>query len=151
MANTFDFSTLIAILPQLGIFLLGAVVLLLDLFWKDEERSPFAYVTAAGLVIVGVISAIWARPGAAGQLVFGGMLRWDWMSFLFTMLFLFGGAVTSLFIRDYPQTGKQGEFYVLMLTSILDEPDGWRSRFDYAVPGNRDHLHSAVCVGGFSA
>ncbi len=119
MANTFDFSTLIAILPQLGIFLLGAVVLLLDLFWKDEERSPFAYVTAAGLVIVGVISAIWARPGAAGQLVFGGMLRWDWMSFLFTMLFLFGGAVTSLFIRDYPQTGKQGEFYVLMLTSIL--------------------------------
>lgn len=121
MTTGFDLNMLIPILPQIGIFLLGAIVLILDLIWKDDEdkSSPFAYVTAAGLLIIGVVTAVWSRPSAAGELIFGGMLRWDWMSFLFSLLFLFGGAVTALFIRNYPHTGKQGEFYVLMLTSIL--------------------------------
>ncbi len=109
-----------AILPQIGIFTLAILILMLDLILRTEKRQILAWITAAGLVLIGLLTILLARPTpTGGLLIFGGMLRWDWMSFLFTMLFLFGGAVTALLIKNYDEIGRQGEFYVLMLTSIL--------------------------------
>ncbi|RQW76676.1 MAG: NADH-quinone oxidoreductase subunit N, partial [Methanothrix sp.] len=109
-----------AILPQIGIFTLAILILILDLVLRVEKRQILAWITAAGLVLIGILTIVIARPTpAGGMLIFGGMLRWDWMSFLFTLLFLFGGAVTALLIKNYDEIGRQGEFYVLMLTSIL--------------------------------
>lgn len=109
-----------AILPQIGIFSLAILILILDLVIRAEKRQILAWLTAAGLVVIGILTVIFARPAPeGGMLIFGGMLRWDGMSFLFTLLFLFGGAVTALLIKNYDEIGRQGEFYLLMLTSIL--------------------------------
>jgi NADH-quinone oxidoreductase subunit N len=51
--------------------------------------------------------------------VWGGMLRWDWLGFTFSLLFIFGAAITSLFAMEVKQLGTRGEFYLLLLTSTL--------------------------------
>jgi NADH-quinone oxidoreductase subunit N len=111
---------ILAILPQIGLFVLGIAILILDLTVKEKKGEILSWVTALSLVVVAGVAVVWGRPPVeTGVLIFGGMLRWDWMSFLFTMLFLFGGAVTALLIRNHADVGSQGEFYLLLLTSIL--------------------------------
>jgi NADH-quinone oxidoreductase subunit N len=51
--------------------------------------------------------------------VFGGMIRFDWLGFFFKMLFLFGAAITALFLMDHEQVGPRGEAYLLLLASTL--------------------------------
>jgi NADH-quinone oxidoreductase subunit N len=118
-AGSIDLASIRAITPQLGLFLLGVVVFILDLVWKGDQRKRLSGITAAGLVLVGAASAIWGIPSADGSLVFGGMLRHDWLAFAFTLVFLFGGTITALLARNDEGTGKRGEFYLLMIISIL--------------------------------
>jgi NADH-quinone oxidoreductase subunit N len=47
------------------------------------------------------------------------MLRHDWLGFTFTLLFLFGAAITALFSMEFRQLGGRGEFYLLLLASTL--------------------------------
>jgi NADH-quinone oxidoreductase subunit N len=47
------------------------------------------------------------------------MIRQDWLSFTFSILFLFVAAVTCLFAMDVENLGKRGEFYLLLLASTL--------------------------------
>jgi NADH-quinone oxidoreductase subunit N len=47
------------------------------------------------------------------------MLRHDWLSFSFTLLFLFGAAMTSLFAMEMKPLGQKGEFYFLLLVSTI--------------------------------
>lgn len=118
-AGSFDISTIPAIAPQIGFFILGAVIFILDLIWKGEKRRILSWVTSAGLLFIGVLLALYFRPPETGTLVFGGMLRWDWLGYAFTMIFIVGGVITSLLMKDNPEAGKQGEFYLLMLISIM--------------------------------
>ncbi len=55
------------------------------------------------------------RPPALGR---DDALSTGW-AYTFTMIFLFGAAVTALLAMDYPELGGRGEFYVLMLASTL--------------------------------
>jgi NADH-quinone oxidoreductase subunit N len=117
---------LLGILPELGLVLLGALVLILDLSWKGEQRRKIAWVVFTGLLIVGGVAAYISNPGVALQqassqnvLIFNGMLRWDLMSWTMTLVFFFGGAITVLLAKDYDTLGKEGEFYLLLLTSML--------------------------------
>ena len=81
-------------------------------------------------------------------LIFGGMLRWDWMHWIMSMVFFFAGAITVMLVKDLDVLGKEGEFYLLLLTSILGMClMAGCNRSDYAVPGNRNHLHPAVYPG----
>jgi NADH-quinone oxidoreductase subunit N len=75
--------------------------------------------TAGGLLLVIVVALLVARPQGDARLVFGGMLRQDWLSFAFNLLFMFGAAITALFAMDMKDLGKKGEFYVLMLVSTI--------------------------------
>lgn len=111
---------LLAIIPEMGLVLLGALVLVLDLTWKGEQHRQIAWVTIIGLVAVGVLTAFLSQPyGGQNYLIFGGMLRWDWMRWMMSMVFFFGGAITVLLVKDLDELGKEGEFYFLLLTSIL--------------------------------
>jgi len=47
------------------------------------------------------------------------MLRHDWLGFSFTLLFLFGAALTSLFAMEMKSLGQRGEFYLLLLVSTI--------------------------------
>jgi NADH-quinone oxidoreductase subunit N len=58
-------------------------------------------------------------PGEMPVTMWGGMISFDWMSYIFTMIFLFGAGVTALLAMDYPELGGRGEFYVLMIASTI--------------------------------
>ncbi len=112
-------AMLLAILPEIGLVLLGALVLTLDLVWKGPIRHSLGWVTAAGLAVIAVLAVIFARPGTSPELIFGGMLRLDGLAFVFRLIFLIGAALTALFMVDQEPEGEQGEFYILMLVATL--------------------------------
>ncbi len=111
---------MMAILPEIGLVLLGTLVLILDLTWKGEQRRNIAWVTALGLAVIGVVTGFMSQPyGGNSYLIFGGAIRWDWMRWIMSLVFFFGGAITALLAKDLDNLGKIGEFYLLLLTSIL--------------------------------
>jgi NADH-quinone oxidoreductase subunit N len=112
-------SNILAILPEILLLLLGVLVLILDPFWKDESRRlNLGWLTAGGLLVVLAVSLALARPSAP-ILVFGGMLRYDWLGFAFKIFFIFGAAITSLFMMDVEGMGRRAEAYLLLLAATL--------------------------------
>ncbi|OGN98764.1 MAG: hypothetical protein A2Z71_00325 [Chloroflexi bacterium RBG_13_50_21] len=109
----------LAILPEILLVVLVGLILVLDAIWKPEIKRSLGWLTAGGLLIVMVISFFVATPQDQGRLIFGGMIRQDWLSFAFNILFMFAAAITALFAMDMKGVGQKGEFYVLMLISTL--------------------------------
>jgi NADH-quinone oxidoreductase subunit N len=108
-----------AVLPEIGLAVLALIVLAFDLVWHGKEKRNLGWLTAGGLLVVFVITLIFSRPGEESIQVWGGMLRHDWLSFSFTLLFIFGAAATSLFAMDIKTLGQKGEFYLLLLVSTI--------------------------------
>jgi NADH-quinone oxidoreductase subunit N len=119
ISGNFEAWMFLAILPEILLLVLAIVVIALELVLPREKHDNLGWVTAGGLAtIIGVSLAI-GRPGAEGQIVWGGMLRFDWLGFTFKILFLFSAAITALFAIDLKNLGRRGEFYLLMLASTL--------------------------------
>jgi NADH-quinone oxidoreductase subunit N len=116
---TFQPSMMLAVLPEFGLLLLGALILVLDVIWRDSIRKNLGWVTAIGLLILLALSVVLARPAAEPQLILGGMLRLDGTGFVFRLVFLMGAALTALFMVDQEPHGRHGEFYALLLVSTL--------------------------------
>ena len=112
-------SMILAILPEISLLVLAAVVMLMDLLWDEERRRNLGWLTAGGLGLILVVSLAVARPGLESVSIWGGMLRQDWLSFVFKMLFIFGAGITALFAMDMKDLGRRGEFYLLLLISTL--------------------------------
>jgi len=112
-------NDLLAILPEILILTVGILVLILDPFWKDENRRVgLGWLTAGGLTVVMVISLMFGRPGTE-SLAFGGMVRHDWLAFVFKMMFIFGAGITALFLMDVEKLNKRAEAYVLLLAATI--------------------------------
>ncbi len=109
---------LISILPEILLLALGIIILILEPFWKADERRGLGWLTAGGLLLTLIVSLLFGRPDQPVT-VLGGMLRFDWLGFFFKMLFLFGGAATALFLMDMEKVNRRGEAYVLLLASLL--------------------------------
>lgn len=117
--NSITLPMILGILPEILILALGLILLLFDALWGEERRRTLGWIAAFGLIAIAGITLIAARPAAQSTLLWGGMIRHDWMGFTFTILFLFGAAITCLFAMDMPQIGRRGEFYLLLLASTL--------------------------------
>jgi len=111
-------TTFASILPEILILILGMLVLIVEPFWKEEQRRNVGWLTAGGLLISMVISLLFGQPGAPTTTL-GGMVRFDWLGFFFKMLFMFAGAATALLLMDNEKVGDRGEGYLLLLASIL--------------------------------
>jgi NADH-quinone oxidoreductase subunit N len=107
-----------SILPEILILILGMLVLIIEPFWKDEQRRYVGWLTAGGLLTAMVISFLFAQPGEPVTTL-GGMVRFDWLGFFFKMLFMFAGAATALLFIDNEKVGHRGEAYLLLLASLL--------------------------------
>jgi len=59
-----------------------------------------------------------ARP-MDPNFVFGGMLRFDWLGYLFKMFFVFAAAVTALFFMDTDKLNQRAEAYLLLLAATI--------------------------------
>ncbi|HXQ34242.1 MAG TPA: NADH-quinone oxidoreductase subunit N, partial [Anaerolineales bacterium] len=108
----------ISILPEILILILGMLLLIVEPFWKDEQRRNAGWLTAAGLFIFMLISLVFGQPGEPIATL-GGMIRFDWLGFFFKMLFMFAGATTALLMLDSERLGNRGEAYLLLLASLL--------------------------------
>jgi len=107
-----------SILPEILILVLGMLVLIVEPFWKEEERRNVGWLTAGGLFISMLISLFFGQPGAPTSAL-GGMIRFDWLGFFFKLLFMFAGAATALLLMDNEKVGRRGEAYLLLLASLL--------------------------------
>ncbi len=107
-----------SILPEILILVLGVLLLVLEPFWKEENRRNAGWMTSGGLLAIMGISLLVGRPGDP-EVVFGGMIRFDWLGFFFKMMFIFAAGITALFMMDHEVLGKRGDSYVLLLSSLL--------------------------------
>lgn len=113
-----DLSMFIPILPEVLLLILGLVVLFLELISPKEAHRSLGWVTAIGAALI-ILLSLPTMPGKEAEFVWGGMLRYDWLSFTFKMLFLFAAGITALFAIDEAHLGYRGDFYLLMLASTL--------------------------------
>ncbi|MEK7327609.1 MAG: NADH-quinone oxidoreductase subunit N [Chloroflexota bacterium] len=113
------FSDLQPILPEIFLVLLAAVVMGLDLTLPESRRRQLGLVTAVGFFVAMALALIFALPGGEDALIFGGMIRHDFASFLFRMLFLFCGAITALLSLDVEGLGRKGEYYAILIGCVL--------------------------------
>lgn len=110
---------ILAILPEILILVVALLVLVLDPFWKEENRRvSLGWLTAGGLTAVMVISLLVGQPSQS-TLALGGMVRFDWLAFVFKMLFIFGAAITAIFMMDVENLGKRAEAYLLLLSATI--------------------------------
>lgn len=116
---SFEPTMYLAVLPQILLVVVMGLVLVFDVAWSEERRRNLGWVTFGGIFVTLLLTLGLARPSGEDALVWGGMLRHDWLSFLFTLLALFGAAVTTLLGMDIENLGRKGEFYLLMLASTI--------------------------------
>lgn len=112
-------TMLLSILPEICLLLLAVLILVVEPFAREDRRRNLGWVTAGGLLLALLVSVLIGRPGDPNVAVFGGMIRFDWLGFFFKMLFLFGAAITALFLMDHEQVGSRGEAYLLLLAATL--------------------------------
>jgi NADH-quinone oxidoreductase subunit N len=115
MFTSTDFAS---ILPEILLLILGMLVLIVEPFWKEEQRRNVGWLTAGGLLAAMVISFLFGQPGEPVTTL-GGMVRFDWLGFFFKMLFMFAGAATALLFIDHEKVGHRGEAYLLLLASLI--------------------------------
>ena len=110
-----DFTS---ILPEILILVVGILLLIVEPFWKEEQRRNVGWLTAGGLLASMVISLLFGQPGEPTTTL-GGMVRFDWLGFFFKLLFMFAGAVTALLLMENEKVGNRGEAYLLLLASLI--------------------------------
>ena len=115
---SFNTAAFLPILPQILLLILGAVILALDMIIPKQSNRNLGWVTAIGMGLI-LILMLPARPGSAPVLAWGGMISHDWLSYTFSMLFIFAAGVTALFAMDFEKLGSKGEFYLLMIASTI--------------------------------
>jgi NADH-quinone oxidoreductase subunit N len=115
----FDYVMVQSILPVIGLLILGIIIMIVDLSIPEDQKKVLGWISAIGLGSIIIASILFGRPGSEPELVWGGMLRFDWYGFVFQMLFLFGAAITSMVAMDVRDLGKRGEFYLLLLATTL--------------------------------
>ena len=116
--SPFEPAMLLAVLPEITLVILAALILLMDVIWRDRESTELGWLAAGGMLVAAILGLIFSRPGDQAVLILGGMLSYDWTSFVFRLLFLLGGALTALIATDRPSS-RYGEFCALLVVAVL--------------------------------
>jgi NADH-quinone oxidoreductase subunit N len=119
IAGAYQSSMLLQVLPEIGLVVLGGLILLFDLLWHKRQDRNLGLLTLVGLLGVTLLALVFARPPAQPQLIFGGMLRSDGSGYVFRLVFLLGAMVTVLFSMDNQFLSQRGEYYLLLVAATL--------------------------------
>ena len=115
-------NSILPIFPEVLLLTLGILIICIDPFLKkDAARRPFlGWFTAVGLLLILVLSLLFARPAVTGPaLAYGGMLRFDWLGFVFEMFFVFAAGVTALFFMEAEPLNRRAEAFLLLVAATL--------------------------------
>ena len=110
---------LIAILPEILLLILATLLFALDAFGGDGRRQSLGVVASLGLALILLATLGFGRPDAEQSLIFGGMLRHDWIAFTFKILLLFSAAVTCMLSMGVREVSARGEYYGLLVIATL--------------------------------
>jgi NADH-quinone oxidoreductase subunit N len=114
-------TNLLVILPEIGLAALAVIVLGMDLYLPESQRRSIAIVSGVGLWLLAGITLL-LTPGTESipqGFYWGGMIRYDVLTQLFTVLVLMAGGITSLMSIDVKGIGRKGEFYLILIVSSL--------------------------------
>ncbi len=115
----FDSTQLIPVLPEISLLTLACVVLVVDLFIREQQRIISYGIAQVGLIVtVGVTIAV-SSPEA--QILFDGSYIRDPMSDVLKVGVLLVSFVAFLYAKDYLRDRDmfKGEFYTLGLFAVL--------------------------------
>ncbi|NOR89497.1 MAG: NADH-quinone oxidoreductase subunit NuoN, partial [Anaerolineales bacterium] len=116
---SFEPSTLLIVLPEILLLVLAGIILIVGLTSQRSSGLLLSWLTALGLTGILIITLLFGRPGESEVLIFGGMLRHDWLAFSFKVLFLFAAAMTALLSADVEGVEDRGEYYALLVIATL--------------------------------
>jgi NADH-quinone oxidoreductase subunit N len=117
--NPFNPQTMLAILPEILLVCLAALVMGLDILWPASRRRAIGLITAGGFGLIALVALIFSRNAADSPLIFGGMIRDDGVAFFFRMMFIFSGMIVALLSVDSPGVGGKGEYYALVIGAVI--------------------------------
>jgi NADH-quinone oxidoreductase subunit N len=112
-------SMFLAILPEILLVALAALIMGVDLLWPESRKRGLGLLTALGFGVTLVATLVFSRPSAENALIFGGMIRDDFLAFFFRALFLFSGVIVALLSLDSPGVGRKGEYYAVVASAVL--------------------------------
>jgi NADH-quinone oxidoreductase subunit N len=109
-----------ALAPEIVLTMVVLVVLVVDLVWREAGRQVVPQLAGIGLLLTIVPILTLAADGETRSM-FDGAFVVDNYSLAFAGFFVIVGYVTLLMSYDYISEGDyyQGEYYVLILTSVL--------------------------------
>jgi len=121
--SEFDFlAQLPSVLPELGLTLLAIIVLFADVYGSPSTRRNVVFITAIGMALLAIVPLMWTPDPATyenGELLWGGMINYDPLSQIFTVMLLLSGAITSLMAIADEGVGDKGEFYLIVIIATL--------------------------------
>lgn len=125
MSPNITLNWVLALVPELSLLILLAVVLFYDRLIKPEDRRRVGLVTAWGAFITLLLTmGLWLgldQPNnltAVNETMWGGMIRFDLVTLVFRVMFLAALMLTSLISLDVPRLQK-GEYYALLITGTI--------------------------------
>ncbi|NEV63814.1 NADH-quinone oxidoreductase subunit NuoN [Thiorhodococcus minor] len=115
----FDAANLIPILPEITLLITASVVLIADLYLKEQDKGRNHTLTLVGLAIAIVLTG--AVGGGEPQVFFDGNLIRDDVTDLLRGAILIVSLLAFVYVRSWLQDRGMlvGEFYVLALLAIL--------------------------------
>jgi len=115
----FEMSSLVPVLPEIFILTAACVILVVDLFLKDEQRVISYGMTQVSLLLAVGVTLL--TSSSESQILFDGSVVRDAMSDVLKIAVYLVSAVAFLYAKDYLRDRDifKGEYYVLGLFSIL--------------------------------
>jgi NADH-quinone oxidoreductase subunit N len=106
-----------AVMPEMLLAGLAAIVLVADFFLGHRGKVVLGYLSVAGLVMLLPITAMSVAPAPS----FGGSVTADAYAVFFKVIFIIAGILTLAVSSDYLKKSSvhRGEYYYLVLFAIL--------------------------------
>jgi NADH-quinone oxidoreductase subunit N len=113
-------GSLPAIAPAIGLTITAIVVLALDIYLPESQRRAIGWVTAGSMLLTGALMLVfWMPTDETTGLYWGGMIRYDILTWIFSLIVLAAGALTAIMAMDVEGLGRRGEFYLILTVSSL--------------------------------
>ncbi|MCB1759539.1 MAG: NADH-quinone oxidoreductase subunit NuoN [Gammaproteobacteria bacterium] len=115
----FEMPSLIPVLPELFLLTMACVILVVDLFLKEEQRVLTYALTQVSLVLA--ICIVYLTTGTQAEVVFHGSVIRDAMGDVLKVAIYLISIGAFLYAKDYLQDRDlfKGEFYVIALFAVL--------------------------------
>jgi NADH-quinone oxidoreductase subunit N len=114
---SYQISSVLAILPEIGLVVLAGVVMTMDVFLKDSRKHLMGLTTAVGSLLIILAALMYSQP--SGELIWGGMVHDDMLAFVFRLVFIFAGGITAMMSAGARDVANRGDYYAIILGAVI--------------------------------